>query len=297
MRLTKVREKFATKGMALVLWAVLVLAIVADIVWFTRRPDGIRPWLAPQPILSAAALILGFILLTWQLETQHRNTLEATRKQAQDRLKLDIFKEIAERIEATSVPLTELREVPTAFLGELVLRTRSRVASHYQSALQTVSKEASDSVVMLMSIMETYEIAMPEFKAFRRQLADSLRQSQLAFGDFAFLAFPLALPIRIRSLSKMKTSYLDLRGSPKGRLGTSRFSLLISVSPPRPICLGVYSQIIAFLRYLRNLHILHDEGGIGGIHHHKSTHHNPSSRLVVRLSGHRAWTLQPEATS
>jgi len=194
LRLTKVREKFATKGMALVLWAVLVLAIVADIVWFTRRPDGIRPWLAPQPILSAAALILGFILLTWQLETQHRNTLEATRKQAQDRLKLDIFKEIAERIEATSVPLTELREVPTAFLGELVLRTRSRVASHYQSALQTVSKEASDSVVMLMSIMETYEIAMPEFKAFRRQLADSLRQSQLAFGDFAFLAFPLALP-------------------------------------------------------------------------------------------------------
>jgi hypothetical protein len=189
-----VREKFATKGMALVLWAVLILAIVADIVWLTRRSDGIRPWLAPQPVLSAAALILGFILLTWQLETQHRNTLEANRKQAQDRLKLDIFKEIAERIEATSVPLAELREVPTGFLGELVLRTRSRVASHYQSALQTVSKEASDSVVRLMSIMETYEIAMPEFKVFRKQLADSLRQAQRAFGDFAFLAFPLALP-------------------------------------------------------------------------------------------------------
>jgi hypothetical protein len=45
-----------------------------------------------------------------------------------------------------------------------------------------------------MSIMETYEIAMPHFKVFRRQLADSLRQAQLAFGDFAFLAFPLALP-------------------------------------------------------------------------------------------------------
>ena len=194
MRPSKFREKLATKGIALFLWAVFGLAILADIVWFTRRPDGIRPWLAPQPILSAAALILGFILLTWQLETQHRKTLEANRRQAQDRLKLDIFKEIAERIEATSVPLTELREVPTAFLGELALRKRSRVASHYQSTLQTVSKEASDSVIRLMSIMETYEIATPEFKVFRKQLADSLRRAQIAFGDFALLALPLALP-------------------------------------------------------------------------------------------------------
>ncbi|MGH7490077.1 MAG: hypothetical protein ACREMY_31390 [bacterium] len=188
----RIREKVFTKGLLLSLFAVLVAAVVLDLVWFTRRVVVESPWLAPQPILSAATLILGFILLVWQLGVQHRNTLEANRRQGQDRLKLDIYKEIAERIEGTRAPLTEFGMVPTGFVGELTLRQTSGIASHYQSQLRRLPKETSDSVVALMATLESYEIAMPGFAVFRTELSDSLRQAQAAYGDFVRLAAPLA---------------------------------------------------------------------------------------------------------
>jgi hypothetical protein len=190
----RIREKVFTKGLLLSLLAVLVVAVVLDIVWFTRRFAVKSPWLEPQPILSVATLILGFLLLNWQLGKQHRNALEANRRQGQDRLKLDIFKEIADRIEGTRVPLTEFGMVPTGFVGELMLRQTSGIASHYQPQLQNLPKEASDSVVALMATLESYEIAMPEFAVFRKELSDSLQHAMVAFGDFVLLAAPLAGP-------------------------------------------------------------------------------------------------------
>src|SRR5262245_18939898 len=157
-------ERVFTMNFLLALSAILVLAIVSGIVWFTQRFDVKSKWLDPQPILSAATLVLGFLLLIWQLATQDRKSLEANRRQGQDRLKLDIFKAIAERIEATSVPLTQLAMVPTAFIGELIIRKTSGVASRYQAALQTAPSDASDSITKLIAILEIYEIAMPEFK-------------------------------------------------------------------------------------------------------------------------------------
>ena len=75
-------------------------------------PEWLGPWLEPQPVLSLAALGVGFVLLSWQLRVQHRNI----RQEARDRLNLEIYAELAKRIEATRQPITRLGTAPSGLL-------------------------------------------------------------------------------------------------------------------------------------------------------------------------------------
>lgn len=174
---------------------VVVLALVGGLMWLdTDR----QRWLAPQPILSLVGFIIGFLFLSWQLDRQHRNTLEANRRQAQDRLKLDLYDKVAERIEATTAPLVEIGGLPTAFVGELIVRNSVRAnlqevpRSTYFSQLQRQQAAASRSITALMSALETYAIVMPEFSVFQKRLGDALRGISVAVGDFHEAALQFA---------------------------------------------------------------------------------------------------------
>ena len=180
---------------ARLLWAVLVVALLADLVWFDAHVGRIGSWLEPEVILSVLGPIISVIVLGWQLEKQHQNTLEANRREAQERLKLDIFNEIAKRIEATSVPLTNLTLTPAAFVGELEIRRQmapdrqfGALSRDQFSELQAVAQRASDSVTALVSVLEIYEIVIPEFFVLRFRLVESSRQATVAFGDFSLQA-------------------------------------------------------------------------------------------------------------
>ena len=191
----KIRRRVFSKGLLLILLATLVVTGVVIIAWFTHYYGVKNPWLEPPSILSAATLVLGFLLLNWQLDRQHRNSLEANLRQGQDRLRLDVYKEIAERIEATSYPLTELATTPTAFVGELIVRGETRrIASRYQSRLAQLHKEAGDPVMALVATLEIYEIALPGFAVFRQTLLDSHQRAVTAYGDFIQVAYPIAGP-------------------------------------------------------------------------------------------------------
>lgn len=177
---------------------VVLLAAVGLLIWLDLDGGGFRSWLAPQAILSMLTLIVGFIVLGWQLQRQHRNAIEANRRQAQDRLKLELYSKIAERIEATSIPFAELTVLPVAFVGELILRknaTSDRTTvpkSRHFEQLRQQQEAASRSVTALISALETHAIAMPEFGVFRERLAEALRAVDVAVNDFAHAAFPLA---------------------------------------------------------------------------------------------------------
>jgi hypothetical protein len=53
---------------------VLVVGFVAALVWPDRK--DLHAWRTPQTVLSVAGLIVGFIIVSWQLKRQHWNTLE-----------------------------------------------------------------------------------------------------------------------------------------------------------------------------------------------------------------------------
>ena len=115
------------------------------------------------------------------------------------RLKLDLYDKIAERIEATSTPLSEVGELPTAFMGELIVRlsiwsSNSTVIlkSNYFPQLRALQATASRSIIALMSALETYAIVMPKFFVFRQRLADALRMLSVAVGNFHQAALEFA---------------------------------------------------------------------------------------------------------
>lgn len=189
----------------------VVTSAVALLVWLDLGAVGSRSWLRAEPILSAAALVIGFVLISWQLDRQHANTLEANRREAQDKLRLDIYSVIAARIEATNVPLTHVGMLPTAFVGELTIREQTGAASsHTFDDFQRASMAASSSVIALMAVLELYEIVIPEFAIFREKIAAAWRSVSVASGDFLHLAgshlgpFPGEPPSEhVRELSRL----------------------------------------------------------------------------------------------
>jgi hypothetical protein len=192
-----------TKGIwARLLWVILIGLWVFDLAWFDLSPVRLRQWLAPQPVLSLAGLVVGFIVLSWQLERQHNNALEANRRQSQDRLKVDLYTEIAERIEATGTPLVEIGGLPTAFVGELIVRgafERGQVPrSNYFPHLRAKQNAAFHSILSLMWILETHEIVMPEFAVFRQRLAQGNNTISVALNDFAAAALQFSGPAPLR---------------------------------------------------------------------------------------------------
>jgi hypothetical protein len=147
--------------------------------------------LKAQPVLSLVTLVVGFVVLSWQLRQQYENTLAANRRQARDRLKADIYSEIAKRIEATSAPITEAGMTPLAVVGELRIRMQNGMSSsHTPSSLRALAVEAGRMVLGLIAVLETYEIVMPEFETFRRELGERERGLRVTLGDFVPLAIP-----------------------------------------------------------------------------------------------------------
>jgi len=179
--------------------ALIIAAVVcgvAALAWPDRH--DLRAWRTPQTVLSIAGVVVGFVIVSWQLKRQHWNTLDNNIRVAQDRLKVELYAKIAERIEATAVPLEDLHRTPTAFVGELVLRqSASPDCAHVppSKSLPKMNKaqEAVDrTTTALMSILETYAIVNPEFSKFRSQLSEGLRHVNVAVNDFHEMAWQFA---------------------------------------------------------------------------------------------------------
>jgi hypothetical protein len=178
-----------------------VAAGVAYVAWLDARAGtGLKGWLTPQTVLSTAGLIVGFIVVSWQLKRQHWNTLDNNRRQSQDRLNVELYNKIAERIEATAVPLAEVGNTPTAFIGELIVRDSAARAgrgvpkSTYFEEMDKARRAAHDSVISLMSVLETHAIVMPEFAVLRTELAQSLLRLNASTHDFRAAAWQFAGP-------------------------------------------------------------------------------------------------------
>src|SRR5881396_820749 len=62
----------------------------------------LREWFKPQPILTFAGVIVGFLVLRWQLATQHQNTLRVNAEKNRNELHLEIYRDIAAQSEKTA---------------------------------------------------------------------------------------------------------------------------------------------------------------------------------------------------
>ncbi len=154
-------------------------------------------WISPAPVVSLFGLIFGFIILHWQLQEQHLNMIEANRVQAQDHLRVDIYKEIATRIETADPHFSTLVVLPSIFMIELRHRMTQAVPRESQysfASIQQALKGSQDAIITLMKSLESYESAMPEFVIFREQFSKMLRDLMTPLSEFNLKASLFASP-------------------------------------------------------------------------------------------------------
>ncbi len=188
-------RSFSRKLLLIALTLLIPSIVFLHVQFFNGK---IETWFEPTPIMSVVGLVIGFLIVSWQLDRQHRNTLEANRLQAQNQLKLEIYKEIARPTEATGQPLAELANMPTFFVIELKHRTRipmPLLPSRYSfDKLQDLRIRCSDSVIRLMTTLENYEIALPGFAVFSKKLGNASASLNKPFEEFISLASVYADP-------------------------------------------------------------------------------------------------------
>lgn len=104
----------------------------------------IAEWVKPERSLTMVGVLGGFIILTWQLDRQHRNSLSAEAIKARNTLWLEIYREFASASDRAS----------RGFIGSpttsLVLAVRFQFSD--RGSLEGVTNAKSAAVDDLISL-------------------------------------------------------------------------------------------------------------------------------------------------
>jgi hypothetical protein len=186
-RTNRIIGSFERSLLAVTFVVVLIVAV------FVHSQSGGKwtDWFEPKAVLSFLGIAIGFLFLHWQLEMQSENAMKANRQQAADKLKLEIYDKIAQRIEATRVPLGKIVNAPRFFVLHLkgVVASGARPSDVAESAfpkhdLWNILNQLSDTVLSLMAAIEIYEIVLSEFAVFRTKLAEQLQSTTKESSQF-----------------------------------------------------------------------------------------------------------------
>lgn len=150
-------------------------------------------WFEPRAVLSLLGIVVGFLYLHWQLELQNENTLKANRQQAADKLRLEIYEKIANRLEATRVPLGKFINSPVFFvmglksLNALGSRPGDMPESSFPKRdLLAISNDLTDTILSLIAVIEIYEVALSDFGIFKEKLSEQMTLATTEARNFFF---------------------------------------------------------------------------------------------------------------
>ena len=150
--------------------AVGVLVVSAAAVHVLGFGGSLKDWFSPHPILTLAGVLLGFIGLWWQLDVQHKNTLQANAEKDRNALKLEIYRDLAATSEDADRSLIRTIELATVAPSSV--------------ELHNTWSNCSTAVVALMTRLEKWEIALgPRCAAVRRALGEGLAEVNTAAAN------------------------------------------------------------------------------------------------------------------
>jgi len=168
------------------LYALLLLLGVESLVWIDLQLGGaLRDWSKPQPTLTMASILAGFLILTWQLNRQHRNTIESNAEIARNELKLEVYRDLATASQRAAKTLQKLHSDVMAVDMDLGIRLQHYanfnqvLPSRHTFQKMTYQQSAAETeVIGLMAEMEKWEIALgTEFQSFKEAIGNHLQQS------------------------------------------------------------------------------------------------------------------------
>jgi hypothetical protein len=147
-------------------------------------------WL--EPILTLVGIISGSLIVIWQIARQHRYSLLLQKNNMKDQLRLEVYKEFAERMEKAvkdvSLSMARVDSLPNSlkFQQEIysILQIQLKTTSERSTTLYELYNTANVSIISLIALMEKYEIAMPNFKQFITAFIDHNHVFREAFNTY-----------------------------------------------------------------------------------------------------------------
>jgi hypothetical protein len=167
---TNLRRPHIVPALATIVALVLVLAVI-DVRIFGGR---LHEWFKPQPILTFAGVIAGFLVLRWQLAIQHQNAMHANAEKDRNQLYLEIYRDIAQQSEQTTRALQDYGAVGLRVHMAATLATLPTPPAFPQpDEVRALWSAATAEVIALMGKLEKWEIAIgPGVMNFKRAFAD-----------------------------------------------------------------------------------------------------------------------------
>lgn len=170
-------------------------------------------WWWLEYVITIAGIIIGALIVVWQMGRQHRSALKLQQENARDALRLRIFNDIEQHIKsvtdavvsvggyALNIPcnLKAYKEQRKLGLNPAPIKERTLSFINLHSAMDK-------TITRLFSTFESYEIVNPNFKIFQTALntaIDDARQAFLPLYEKLLKFLPMDLP-------KHKTQITDL---------------------------------------------------------------------------------------
>jgi len=202
------------------LLGLFLLLFLLLFIWVNIQIGGsLQDWIRPQPTLTLFGVFAGFLLLSWQLNKQHQNTIESNKEAARNSLKMEVYRDLATAAQRASSALHKLNGEVMAADMDLGMRILSHSkynqilsSRHTFEGLSQEVSRANRQVISLMTIMEKWEIALgSDFKTFKEKIVNDLQREGKECRDYFwglrdFLGLHNRWPPEEEELKKLKTS-------------------------------------------------------------------------------------------
>lgn len=158
--------------------------------------------------IGTALVTVGFAI--WQINRQFNNTLASQKANKLNELHLQIYKEIADKIELCELALTNtdtmVRMIPLSFERKIIEDNNARnmglseskdTISERYPIMAALHNEAGSKLTQVLSVMDKYEIAFADFTTIKQHISSTYMNFIYVISDFHHISMQY-LPMDIK---------------------------------------------------------------------------------------------------
>lgn len=167
---------------------------------FILKEENKRPWWLGD-ILTVLSIVIGGIVIIYQMRRQHENELKVQKENHRDKLRLEIYQEFSSVLSLANEKNSDVGMY--VFFIPIHLKTyRDQIATGFTATpvsdrvllLQQYHNEASESCIKLIFLFEKYEIVSPELDIFKTAVTVAMHDMREAFTKLHTCLLPI-LPL------------------------------------------------------------------------------------------------------
>lgn len=236
----------------------------------------------PEVIVHFVGIVVAAWLIIWRIGCEHRNSLNLQKENMKDRLRLEIYRDLTQKISkannALGAALSKITSLPINLETKQYLKSVLRFEPiPVEDRAETVSQlhfSAVEFIISLVTAMEEYEIAIPTFTSFSRTFCNQLEKFTNSFSLFYEEVLPF-LPIDVPQdkIAELNTKVITPDYPDKEKL-----------EELRRLANKYLGEVATFHGYLRDLSIEAQNHLLGSLFNRKLPPRKPTDPSIIVLS-------------